>query len=64
MSKEDASMATAVIKSVLLSCVIDAKESRRNVATVDISCTFMQDELVHNDTGRKDGLTTGEDRTQ
>jgi hypothetical protein len=48
-TKEDASAPTVAIESVLLSCVIDAKEGR-DVATVDIPGAFMQanmDELVH-----------------
>ena len=47
--KDDASSPTVATESVLLSCVIDAKE-RRDVATVDIPGTFMQgdqDETVH-----------------
>ena len=48
-TKDDASSPTAATESVLLSCVIDAKE-RRDVATVDIPGAFMQgdqDETVH-----------------
>jgi hypothetical protein len=48
-SKEDASSPTVSIESLMLSCVIDAKE-KRDVATVDIPGAFMQanmDELVH-----------------
>ena len=47
--KDDASPPTVATESVLLCCVIDAKE-RRDVATVDIPGTFMQgdqDETVH-----------------
>ena len=47
--KDDASSPTVATESVLLSCVIDAKE-RRDVATVDIPGAFMQgdqDETVH-----------------
>ena len=47
--KEDASAPTVAIESVMLSCVIDAKEGR-DVATCDIPGAFMQadmDELVH-----------------
>ena len=47
--KDDASSPTVATKSVLLSCVIDAKE-RRDEATVDIPGAFMQgeqDETVH-----------------
>ena len=47
--KDDASSPTAATESVLLSCVIDAKE-QRDVATVDIPGAFMQgdqDETVH-----------------
>ena len=47
--KDDASSPMVATESVLLSCVIDAKE-RRNVATVDIPGAFMQgdqDETVH-----------------
>ena len=47
--KDDASSPTVATKSVLLSCVIDAKE-QRNVARVDIPVAFMQgdqDETVH-----------------
>ena len=47
--KDDASSPTVATKSVLLSCVIDAKE-QRDVATVDIPGAFMQgdqDETVH-----------------
>ena len=47
--KYDASSPTVATESVLLSCVIDAKE-RRDVATVDIPGAFMQgdqDETVH-----------------
>ena len=47
--KDDASSPTVATESVLLSCVIDAKE-RREVATVDIPGAFMQgdqDETVH-----------------
>ena len=47
--KDDASSPTVVTESVLLSCVIDAKE-QRDMATVDIPGTFMQgdqDETVH-----------------
>jgi hypothetical protein len=49
-TKEDASLPTVAIESVMLSCVIDAMERRDIVATVDIPGTFMQadmDELVH-----------------
>jgi hypothetical protein len=48
-AKEDASLPTLAIESVMLSCVIDAIE-RRDIATVDIPGAFMQadmDELVH-----------------
>jgi hypothetical protein len=48
-SKEDASFPTVSIESLMLSCVIDAKE-KRDMATVDIPGAFMQadmDELVH-----------------
>ena len=47
--KDDASSPTVATESVLLSCVIDAKECR-DVATVDIPGAFMQgdqDETVH-----------------
>ena len=47
--KDDASSPTVATESVLLSCVIDAKE-QRDVATVDILGAFMQgdqDETVH-----------------
>ena len=47
--KDEASSPTVATESVLLSCVIDAKE-RRDVATVDIPGAFMQgdqDETVH-----------------
>ena len=47
--KDDASSPTVATESVLLSCVIDAKEGR-DVATVDIPGAFMQgdqDETVH-----------------
>ena len=47
--KDDASSPTVAMESVLLSCVIDAKE-RCDVATVDIPGAFMQgdqDETVH-----------------
>ena len=47
--KDGASSPTVATESVLLSCVIDAKE-RRDVATVDIPGAFMQgdqDETVH-----------------
>ena len=47
--KDDASSPTVATESVLLSCVIDAKE-QRDVATVDIPGAFMQgdqDETVH-----------------
>ena len=47
--KDDASSPTVATESVLLSCIIDAKE-RRDVATVNILGTFMQgdqDETVH-----------------
>ena len=47
--KDDASSPTVATESVLLSCVIHAKE-RRDVATVDIPGAFMQgdqDETVH-----------------
>ena len=48
-SKEDASSPTVAIESLMLSCVIDAKE-KRDVATVDLPGAFMQadmDDLVH-----------------
>ena len=48
-AKEDSSLPTVAIESVMISCVIDAKE-RRDVATVDIPGAFMQadiDEVVH-----------------
>ena len=48
-TKDDASSPTVAMESVLLSCVIDAKE-QRDVATVDIPGAFMQgdqDETVH-----------------
>jgi Reverse transcriptase (RNA-dependent DNA polymerase) len=48
-AKEDASSPTVAIESILLSCVIDAKE-QRHVATADIPGAFMQadmDEVVH-----------------
>jgi Reverse transcriptase (RNA-dependent DNA polymerase) len=48
-AKEEASSPTVAIESVMLSCVIDAKE-QRDVATVDIPGAFMQadmDEVVH-----------------
>ena len=47
--KDNASSPTVATESVLLSCVIDAKE-RRDVATADIPGAFMQgdqDETVH-----------------
>ena len=47
--KDDASSHTVATESVLLCCVIDAKE-RRDIATVDIPGAFMQgdqDETVH-----------------
>ena len=47
--KVDASAPTVAIESVLLSCVVDAKEGR-DVATVDTPGAFMQanmDETVH-----------------
>ena len=47
--KDDASSPTVATESVILSCVIDAKE-RRDVATVDVPGAFMQgdqDETVH-----------------
>ena len=47
--KDDASSPTVATESVLLSCMIDAKE-QRDVATVDIPGAFMQgdqDETVH-----------------
>ena len=47
--KDDASSPTVAMESVLLSCVIDAKECR-DMATVDIPGAFMQgdqDETVH-----------------
>ena len=49
MSKEDASSPTVAIESLMLSCVIDAKENR-DVGIVDIPGAFMQadmDDLVH-----------------
>lgn len=48
-TKEDASLPTVAIESVMLSCVIDTMEGR-DVATVDIPGAFMQadmDNLVH-----------------
>ena len=48
-TKEEASSPTVAIESVMLSCVIDAKEGR-DVATVDIPGAFMQaemEDLVH-----------------
>jgi hypothetical protein len=48
-AKEDASSPTVAIESVMLSCVINAKEDR-DVATVDIRGAFMQadmEDLVH-----------------
>ena len=48
-SKEDASSPTVTIESLMLSCVINAKE-KRNVTTVDLPGAFMQadmDDLVH-----------------
>jgi hypothetical protein len=48
-AKEEASLPTASIESLMLSCVIDAAENR-DVATVDIPGAFMQaemDNLVH-----------------
>jgi hypothetical protein len=48
-TKEEASSPTVAIESVMLSCVIDAKEGR-DIATVDIPGAFMQadmDEVVH-----------------
>jgi hypothetical protein len=48
-AKEDASSPTVAIESVMLSCLIDAKE-HQDVATVDIPGAFMQadmEDLVH-----------------
>ncbi len=48
-TKEEASAPTVATESLMLSCVIDAKE-RRTVVTADIPGAFMQadmDELVH-----------------
>ena len=48
-SREDASSPTVAIESLLLSCVINAKEAR-DVATADIPGAFMQadmDDVVH-----------------
>jgi hypothetical protein len=48
-NKEEASSPTVAIKSVLLSCVIDAMEGR-DVATIDIPRAFMQadmEDVVH-----------------
>ena len=48
-AKEDSCLPTVAIESVMISCMIDAKE-RRDVATVDIPGAFMQadiDEVVH-----------------
>ncbi len=48
-AKEDASSPTVAIESVMLSCLIDAKE-HRDVATVDIPGAFMQadmEDIVH-----------------
>ena len=48
-TKEEASSPTVAIESVMLSCVIDAKEGR-DVATVDIPGAFMQadmEDIVH-----------------
>ncbi len=41
ISKEDASSPTIATKSVLLSCIIDAKEGR-DVAVIDIPNAFIQ----------------------
>jgi hypothetical protein len=43
-SKEEASSTTVVIESVLLSCVINAKENR-DVGTVDLPGSFMQADM-------------------
>ena len=43
-TKEEASSLTVAIESVMLSCVIDAKEGR-DVATVDIPGVFMQADM-------------------
>ena len=43
-TKEEASSPTVSIESVMLSCVIDAKE-RRDVATVDLPGAFMQADM-------------------
>jgi hypothetical protein len=48
-TKQEASSPTVAIESLMISCVIDAKE-RRDVATVDIPGAFMHvdmDEIVH-----------------
>jgi hypothetical protein len=44
VSKEEASLPTLAIKSVILSCTIDAKEER-DVATADIPGAFMQTDM-------------------
>lgn len=49
ISKDETSSPTVAIKSVMLSCTIDAKEGR-DVATTDIPGAFMQtnmDDTVH-----------------
>ena len=49
LGKEDTSLPTVMTESVMLSCMIDAKE-RRDVATADIPGAFMQtnlEEKVH-----------------
>jgi hypothetical protein len=48
-SKEDASSPTVLVKALMLSCLIDAKE-KQNAATVEIPGAFMQanmNKLVH-----------------
>jgi hypothetical protein len=49
ISKQEASSPTVSIESLMISCIINAKQGR-NVATVDIPRAFMQvdiDEIVH-----------------
>ena len=49
MSKEEASSPTVAIESVMLSCVIDAKEER-DVGIIDIPGAFMQVDMKGEDT--------------
>jgi hypothetical protein len=44
VTKEEASSPTVAIESVMLSCVIDAKENR-DVGTVDLPGAFMQADM-------------------